>query len=1011
MEYGKEIEKFKKKIDSMELELKSIRGELNELEKQFQPNESPRAIIKKETIFKNLKPSPGKIKKSSDEIELIIGGNVFGKIGLLAIILASGWFVKYAFDNQLINESGRIMIGLIIGFLISIIGLWLAKSRYRVLPEPIFGAGFAILYVSILAMHYFYNLIGLNETFIILTLINLSSSILAYSGGLQTLYIFSLIGFGISPYLLSTGENSYRFLFGYLTFVNLLFLFISKKHSWKVAPFAVFLLNHLIFIIWAIDKIKISSFMVPFLFISSLSIIFIIRELILMPRLRKEEEPFGIVLIALNIIFYSLEGYWLVEYFYPKLVSHFFLGEAFLITLAFFIYDSRSKKYIESSINKKPVSGNTILLISWIAVFFAAITEFTDGRWLTMSWIVFAGSLSIIGALNRSSNFVLFSLFPWVIALGRLLFNDSEISFENLAVLNSRFALYVMASCLLSFTYYIQKNKIMHEFIKIYLYLSFIILIIGSLNEVRIEVRNSYYRNLGYSYVLAFYVIVTLAPGFLFSSAPLRISGIAVAFALILKLYLYDIWKMELLIRIIAFFPLGVGLLVLSIFYQKYRNKIIGKTQITSVIIGAIFLLSSLGSSDLMAEKLNISAFKYYKELTEISNKQITNDKNIYGVYQVDDELYRYSIKSDIRIVYNGKVVPYFIRSIYSEIGKKTTLSPMVIFEDISKEGRIVVLKLPEPPFGTVCAQLGIGGVGMYESGVTIKLGYEKNNWEQVKYASIHSYQDEQFGKVNRIPIYAGKYRYARIEFDSKEQFQISEAIYEPVQEAKENKVEFDLNDLKITNDLDTNSSIYYYENKKHSPISRIEIQFEEKRFHRSVKVFQKQSLHDSYDLILETVLFKKKDDSPIQSIEIPNTIHGQFKIVISDKDDPPLKIQKIEAFSFAEEIVFELPGKDEIHEDGKFILYYGNEYAEYPSYDFFATYQKELEHIKEFGHIKFKSNAQTKNEKFAYSPMEPPVSIWIIRGIFFIGLFGIAYPAYKMFKKYSAEIKELDNV
>ena len=53
-------------------------------------------------------PQPiDRITKGRD-LEALIGGNWFNRIGILAIILGSGFFLKYAFDNQWIGPSARV---------------------------------------------------------------------------------------------------------------------------------------------------------------------------------------------------------------------------------------------------------------------------------------------------------------------------------------------------------------------------------------------------------------------------------------------------------------------------------------------------------------------------------------------------------------------------------------------------------------------------------------------------------------------------------------------------------------------------------------------------------------------------------------------------------------------------------------------------------------------------------------------------------------------------------------
>ena len=49
----------------------------------------------------------------------------------------------------------------------------------------------------------------------------------------------------------------------------------------------------------------------------------------------------------------------------------------------------------------------------------------------------------------------------------------------------------------------------------------------------------------------------------------------------------------------------------------------------------------------------------------------------------------------------------------------------------------------------------------------------------------------------------------------------------------------------------------------------------------------------------------------------------------------------------------------------------------------------------------------QTENEAFAYSVMEPPVSTWVIRIVFLIGLAVLAYPAWLILRDYTGEVKK----
>jgi len=58
----------------------------------------------------NIKPS-----RTRGEWEALIGGKWLNRIGAFALILGIGFFLKYAFDNNLISETLRVAIGYVIG--------------------------------------------------------------------------------------------------------------------------------------------------------------------------------------------------------------------------------------------------------------------------------------------------------------------------------------------------------------------------------------------------------------------------------------------------------------------------------------------------------------------------------------------------------------------------------------------------------------------------------------------------------------------------------------------------------------------------------------------------------------------------------------------------------------------------------------------------------------------------------------------------------------------------------
>ena len=994
------LDKLNRRVELMEQELSSIKSELNRLSPSTNTDiEIAKPDYKPEVIPPNI-PKPEK-PTSSIDWEILLGGNILGKLGFSAILLAFVWFIKFAFDNHWINESGRIFIGLIIGFVTILGGLILARQKMRIVPEAMIGTGVSILYLSLYGAYYFYDLIGAKETFAAFTVLSVGTSLLAGRTNLQILYIFSLFGSILAPILLSSGENSYRFLFIYLTIINLVFYYISLTNTWRISPFLVFLSNCIIFSTWAGDKLLVSSPMPPMFYLTSVFLVFGMREVYVMPRVRKYIDVSSIILVLSLVVSFSGFGFWVVNTFYPDLTPHFLLFQAFLLVGFLKIFELYSIPVLQTAANTSN-SLTGVLFLSWITILFAAVSNFAEGRWIAFSWILFAGALSVTGSYFKNKIYLIISTIPWFLALLKLYFVESEYDKHIYFILNSRFGLFVLATSFLLFTYQIQKKNPIHRSMVGFVFTALFTLILGSLVEVHYLISNPFYRNLGYSYTIAFYMVALLIPGFKLSYRSFRLTGVILGVLLITKFYLYDIWMMSIVVRIIAGFSLGIGLVLLSIIYQKYKDKI-NVNQILKLTVFPLLLFAFLNSENLSAETFSNKGYKYFAEVNGFTKELVDDENNVYGKIRLTEEISKFHGTSDLRLVYDNELVPFFHRRVTNVAAKTGKTVPTVIYTNVTSNGRVYVLKFEEPPAKTEYTELEVAGSERYETGVYISLGDEPNDWSESVSASIYNYYDDQAGKVNRIKFRSGKYRYARLEFDSKLQFEFSGAIYSPLREKAEYKVDIKLEDLSKQADPDKKATVYYYENPNHKQISRIVVNFEDNKYNRSLEIYQKDSSTKEFSLMAETVVYKKPDGKGEHNIDLPYYKGGNLKFVIVDNDDKPLILKSVEGFAEIEEIVFELPKGNVFDENKKMILYYGNEFVRFPEFDMKNTYDDQLKHIS------LKVNEHQVNPEFAYSMVEPPLSSWIIRGLFLFGLLLMIYPAFTILKRYRTDL-DLDS-
>ena len=145
--------------------------------------------------------------KNNPDIEKFIGENLFNKIGIAILVFGIGFFVKYAIDQNWINEYGRVAIGLSCGVILVGLAHYLRNS-YRSFSSVLAGGGIAVFYFTIaFAMHQ-YHIIGQTAAFIIMIIITGFAVVLALLYDKLELAVIAAIGGFLTPFLVSNGSNN-----------------------------------------------------------------------------------------------------------------------------------------------------------------------------------------------------------------------------------------------------------------------------------------------------------------------------------------------------------------------------------------------------------------------------------------------------------------------------------------------------------------------------------------------------------------------------------------------------------------------------------------------------------------------------------------------------------------------------------------------------------------------------------------------------------------------------------
>jgi uncharacterized membrane protein len=203
----------------------------------------------------NLAPPPAGSRAGAaiaeESLESRIGGHWLLYIGTAALVLGIGFFVKYAFDNNWIDETGRVLISAAAGLAMAAGGHVIARRGYALYGQIVAGGGFAALYVSVFAALSFYSLIGRPAAFSLMVFITAGAALAAEVHRSQGLAIFAVAGGFLTPFLVGGGQNAQVVLLSYDAILAVGTMVMAARHGWPFLNLFSYVFVLFTFLGWA----------------------------------------------------------------------------------------------------------------------------------------------------------------------------------------------------------------------------------------------------------------------------------------------------------------------------------------------------------------------------------------------------------------------------------------------------------------------------------------------------------------------------------------------------------------------------------------------------------------------------------------------------------------------------------------------------------------------------------------------------------------------------------------
>jgi uncharacterized membrane protein len=187
--------------------------------------------------------------QQNPDVEKFIGENLANKIGIAVLVLGIGFFVKYAIDNNWINQVGRVAIGILCGGVLMGVAHYL-HERYRSFSSVLVGGGIAVLYFTIGLAFHDYQLFPQSVAFILMIAITAIAVVFATLYNRVELAVIATLGAYATPFMVNTGSGNYIVFCTYLCIISIGLTWLAYLRNWRIVHFVAFAANTINFLLW-----------------------------------------------------------------------------------------------------------------------------------------------------------------------------------------------------------------------------------------------------------------------------------------------------------------------------------------------------------------------------------------------------------------------------------------------------------------------------------------------------------------------------------------------------------------------------------------------------------------------------------------------------------------------------------------------------------------------------------------------------------------------------------------
>ncbi len=582
-----ELAALSARVESLERQLAELGAQPSARSRQAPPPPRPAATTGTED---HLPPDSARpLPKAKGSLEDRIGSQVFSRIGIVALLIATTLFLKWAIDNHWIGPLGRILAGLIVGVAIVIWSERFRRHGFGAFSYSLKAVGSGALYLSLWAAFQLYHLLPPGVALGAMLLVTAWNAYMAWSQNSQVLAAYAVAGAFATPLLLASGGNHEIFLFTYILAIDIATVALVRLKFWPRLLLGAFPATVAFFIGWYAEYYGAFNVGEPVaittLFIVLFFIVFVLPAIY--PALAGEQTrtPITEVFLPLaNATFVALALYSVLQDSH----LHDFMPWVAVLFGAFYLGLMRLPQARVAS------AVHLSLAVVFLTI---AIPLKASGHWITVGWLAEGVALLWVSArlssagsqpAEASVHRILRRLAIAALSLGfcGLLVQPFWIYSQiDTAFFNGRFATSLFGIAALATSAWIALRARRHADTAYPSWLQIagasiialnLVAVLACVRELETNWRHTagnpeadLQKSLAISAFLMLYGAGLLAVGFWKRSAFIRWQALILLVFTIGKTFLYDTRDLSQGYRVLSFLGLGALLMAISFAYQK----------------------------------------------------------------------------------------------------------------------------------------------------------------------------------------------------------------------------------------------------------------------------------------------------------------------------------------------------------------------------------------------------------------------------------------------------------